>query len=194
MLEKQNKEKGASSLGDAQILAYSNSNSEENNQMNGSENDMEVIKKDDENKVKNEKIIEDQDENKEEKGKEIACKEAELSNVDDTDIDQLDKIEKKNNSNNVDDKTEKGDDGSDDDDSDDSEEEDEDDDEDVEDDDEEEEGELSSQDSIIMPSKKNMFTENSFTSYYNKVFLMRSDIPYIDLCGTETQGKLIYLF
>ncbi|CAO3653043.1 unnamed protein product [Cunninghamella blakesleeana] len=198
MLEKQIKEKDESQVDDSQVSV---------NDVPTSENDVDMVEK-------NEKIIEDRvqieekhieiepsssnknddgdakianSENNEEK--DVADKDLKS---DDVDVDQPDKLVDNNNNNNnnndiKDDKTESDDKAQKDVNESDESESDESEGDDSDDDDDEEEGEISSQDSDMIQPKKNMFTENSFISYYNKVFLMRSDVPYIDLCGAETQ-------
>lgn len=39
------------------------------------------------------------------------------------------------------------------------------------------------------PVKESLFMDPSITPFYNKIFLMRCDIPYIDLQGEETARK-----
>jgi hypothetical protein len=70
---------------------------------------------------------------------------------------------------------------------------------DSEDSEDSEEGEVSDSDSDSSDEekedekeakKKNMFMDKSITPYYGRIFLMRSDIPYINLKGEEQVGNV----
>ncbi|KAI9487879.1 MAG: ribonuclease H-like domain-containing protein [Benjaminiella poitrasii] len=60
---------------------------------------------------------------------------------------------------------------------------------------EEEEGEASSDDSdaeIIKKKKSSIFMDESVTPYYGRIFLMRSEIPYVNLKGEEIIRTVTY--
>lgn len=66
-----------------------------------------------------------------------------------------------------------------------------------EDEEEEEEGEVSASDSDdsdeeIASKKKSIFMDKAIVPYYGRIYLMRSDIPYINLKGEETMEMITY--
>lgn len=53
--------------------------------------------------------------------------------------------------------------------------------------------ETDSEDDKVPDKSSTIFMDKSITPYYGRIFLMRSDIPYINLKGEETVGKIPFI-